>query len=307
MTEPWRPLGARLGTEAVDRAVLHDGVPVHLQPSLRAWLLARISSGADERRIRRVQRILRLDLSISDDPSGMYDLSDALMLVVDNSQDAFLAVVDTLLHFLDEECDVARERYKKSHDQGAQAKAIAAIQQAKDLEFMFTEAGSAYAVDIRFDAAWQIVRRVDPTARAQAEQVMASDSSAAGPLREAWTAAFRRDPDFDEAYRQAVLAVEAVVCPVAIPNDPAPTLGKAISHINDTKPKWSVAGLDTSRISSSETLLAMLRTVWHNHDRHVGQDGQPPDPVPQAEAEAVVSLAITLVQWFDRGLVSRSN
>jgi hypothetical protein len=47
----------------------------------------------------------------------------------------------------------------------------------------------------------------------------------------------------------------------------------------------------------------MLETVWLNHQRHLGADGSRAQPATQDEAEAVLFLAVTLVQWFERGLV----
>lgn len=45
----------------------------------------------------------------------------------------------------------------------------------------------------------------------------------------------------------------------------------------------------------------MFQTIWQNQGRHVEQGGRAPDPVERAEAEAVLFLAVTLVQWFERG------
>ncbi len=48
----------------------------------------------------------------------------------------------------------------------------------------------------------------------------------------------------------------------------------------------------------------MLRTLWHNQERHAQPDGSVVD-VPRAEAEAAVSLAVVLVHWFASGAVRR--
>lgn len=111
-------------------------------------------------------------------------------------------------------------------------------------------------------------------------------------------------PDYDRAYRDAVLAVEAVALPIAIPNNPTGTLGQVVSHISDTEARWTVGGLDSTKQASGGTLVAMLRTLWHNQERHAQPDGTIID-VGQAEAEAAVSLAVILVQWFASGAVRR--
>jgi hypothetical protein len=101
-----------------------------------------------------------------------------------------------------------------------------------------------------------------------------------------------------------VLAVEAIVLPVAIPNNKRGTLGTAVAHIADTVDRWTVGGLDADQQASGATMLAMLRTVWHNQERHARADGTIRD-VSQTEAETAVLLAVTLVHWFGSGLVKR--
>ena len=100
-------------------------------------------------------------------------------------------------------------------------------------------------------------------------------------------------------------AVVSVACQTLAPADEQPSLGKAIRHLQRTLTTWTVATLDDQQQASAETLLAMLKTVWQNRQRHVGADGTPPQPASQKEAEAVLFLCVTIVQWFERGLVKR--
>jgi hypothetical protein len=102
-----------------------------------------------------------------------------------------------------------------------------------------------------------------------------------------------------------VLAVESVACRAFTPGDPEPSLGKAIGCLRNTLGTWTVATLDNQQQASAETLLAMLETVWQNHQRHLGADGNRAQPATQDEAEAVLFLAVTIVQWFERGLVKK--
>ena len=77
-----------------------------------------------------------------------------------------------------------------------------------------------------------------------------------------------------------------------------------LSHIADTYERWTVGGLDAEQQASAATLLAMIRTLWHSQQRHARPDGTIRD-VGRAEAEAAVTVAVTLVHWFGSGLVER--
>ncbi|MEV5769130.1 hypothetical protein AB0L34_31870 [Micromonospora sp. NPDC052213] len=58
---------------------------------------------------------------------------------------------------------------------------------------------------------------------------------------------------------------------------------------------------------SSHVIIAMLRMLWHGqHDRHGGQPSAPGN-VSVDEAQVAVSVAVTLVQWFDAGLIQRAS
>ena len=49
-----------------------------------------------------------------------------------------------------------------------------------------------------------------------------------------------------------------------------------------------------------------MELLWKGQiDRHGTDDASTPLSVSQAEAEAAVHLAVTLVQWFTSGAVSR--
>ncbi|MET8350897.1 hypothetical protein [Micromonospora sp. NPDC005206] len=57
---------------------------------------------------------------------------------------------------------------------------------------------------------------------------------------------------------------------------------------------------------SSQVVIGMLRMLWHGqHDRHGGQPSAPGN-VSIDEAQVAVSVAVTLVQWFDTELIGRA-
>ena len=171
------------------------------------------------------------------------------------------------------------------------------------LQSILTESGSDFAVD--FSQGMRLVRRVDTATRQAGDGAAGQGGQASDLLTSAWSVTFNRDPNPSRAYQDAVLAVESVACQAFMPGDQSPTLGKAVSYLQSTLPTWTVATLDDQEQASAETLLAMLKTVWRNHQRHVGAEGSPPQPATQDEAEAVFFLAMTIVQWFEHGLVKR--
>jgi hypothetical protein len=52
----------------------------------------------------------------------------------------------------------------------------------------------------------------------------------------------------------------------------------------------------------SSNLVAMLELLWPNPDRHAGANTKPPT---LDEAQCVVVLAVTLVQWAKLGILGQ--
>ncbi len=153
---------------------------------------------------------------------------------------------------------------------------------------------------------WGLTRRANETTQALVDQASSPSTDATRKIASAWSACYRHDPDYDSAYRHAVLAVEAVVLPAILPDSQRGTLGQVVSHMRDAQDRWTVGGLDGARQTSGATLLSMLGTLWHNQERHAQSDGSIRD-VGRDEAEAAVTLAVTLVHWFASGLVEKSE
>lgn len=293
--EDYRPLSVRHGAPADSYDVLHEGVPAHLRPSLSDWIRDRLQY--DFRVVRRLERALRLTLGASDTPAALYIMESK----ANENPTLLLDVADFLLYVQHQRFRSALELWDRGGRFGSEDDVTKHVLIAKDLQLALFEGGSAWTVDLADDR-WQLVRRVDETVRNAAEEVMRGSSSAGASLREAWSAAFRRDPDYKKAFGHAVEAVEAAATPVLTPRDPKPSLGKAIAHLRDTLARWTVADLDDQSVSAA-TLHAMLQTLWGNQGRHVSDGGLPPEPVTREEAEAAVFLAVTLVQWFASGAV----
>ncbi len=296
---PWAPLSVREAGGTVAWNVLHDDVPDHLRPSLLSIFLHGLKDGREADAMeRRLQRAVTIDGEVPGSRAGLYALAQA-------SDEDLLNMVDYLLLRAGERFWQAQEVPRGTAQRtDTEAEVVRFVEH---LQRVLREANSTWRADVHTDPGrrWALVHRVDETATAAANHAAQQRKQPGSLLASAWAATFKRDPDLSRAYTDAVLAVEAAATPVLIPNNTRPTLGRAIDHLKDTQDKWTVAGLDDQSQKSSATLLGMLRTLWQNHGRHVAQGGHPPDPVSQDEAEAVVFLAVTLVQWFERGLVRR--
>jgi hypothetical protein len=127
---------------------------------------------------------------------------------------------------------------------------------------------------------------------------------AADHLRAGWRAAYGPNPDPDKAYDESVLAVEAVACPLVAPRDTTATLGKVIADLKNQAAKWELVITDREgQPSGSDRLIEMLRLLWEGQSRHAG--GPNARRQTQPEAEAVVHLASTIVQWLTSSVLRR--
>jgi hypothetical protein len=171
---------------------------------------------------------------------------------------------------------------------------------ANDLEHILSQGGSAWRVSASRDS---LERRVSAEAAARAAELTTGGTRAGDHLRNAWHSTYGRSPNPSEAYREAVKAVEAAAIPIVCPNDQVATLGKMLGQMRATQDKWRIA-LKPMQGTAVADLLGMLELLWTAQlDRHGTADPEAPLSVSQGEAEAAVHLALTLVHWFQAGLV----
>jgi len=258
-------------------SVFHAGVPPYMSPSLLGWVWSMVRDHDLEGYVQAKQG----------GPKFKTVYEAATM-----NDDLMLDVVDSILQHLpslDESGDYVTQNKLRV--------LVAALQS------ILAESSSAFAVD--FSDGMRLIQRVDKTAGQASDDAVERDGHASRLLKSAWSATFNRDPSPSSSFRDAVLAVESVACQAFTPGDQQPSLGKAIAHLHSNLTTWTVATLDDQQQASAETLLAMLKTVWQNYQRHLGADGSPAQPATQDEAEAVLFLAVTIVQWFERSLVKR--
>jgi hypothetical protein len=133
---------------------------------------------------------------------------------------------------------------------------------------------------------------------ASSPQDVASDQ-----LTEAWANAYGRHPDPADAWDHAIKAVEAILIPIVVPNQNKPTLGHVVSHLDTQRRLWKLLLRGQRRDHSIEPLVHMLRLMWPDSGRHGSPTPEPPATLE--EAQAVVHLAVTIVQWGRDGQIVR--
>lgn len=282
----WRPLGFD-GDEAATYDALHDGVPAWMAESFWQWMrqqfIRRVrGSGYNSNTYERFNASLLLDaervcrVRVGYTGDGFYEGLSAVRQK--------LTQTGTELRF----ADFFLARGASSVD---------------GLDRLLHEAGSAWKVGERAGKPG-LVRRVPLGVQTNADAVMASSGSAGVKLAQAWERAFGVDPDPTGAYALAVRAVEDAAIPVVVPKQAGASLGHVIGQLAKDG-DWSLPlTREDESATTASIVLAQCRALWKgHHDRHGGSGG--PGAVGQEEAEAAVSLAVPLVQWFASGMVVR--
>ena len=288
------PLSVREGRQQL--GVPYEGVPAHLERQLRVWLADFL--GPD------LERRVALQLEVELTPREFYadDSAGPPQELYRHPRVDLLDAADVAMQ-LDEELRrqfqrIDRERESSSRAVGAPTqRAELAVRLAKLLD----DANSVYRVGRGPDDRLRVLRRLDPSVQAAAEEAIATAEPTAGDLlRRSWTAAYSRTPTPPSAYRDAVLAVETLTSPAVLPTDRAATLGKVINHLRDAADKWELGLADDGGGRAVDDIRGMFSLLWRGEDRHGGRDYE---DVTLAEARAAVHLAVTLVQWLTDGVL----
>lgn len=260
----------------------YEGVPPHLYESLRQW--TNNFFGGSYNSYEDVQNGSRLVaaacLPITPSSNGQVTVRD-VTAAVSSDPDRMLDVVDAVLHLSDPVYYQYRERYRE------------------ELEEILRLGGSVLEVNSNNRG---LIQRVDPTASKAFETASRPTDLASAELRDAWLASYGRSPDASDAWDHSIKAVEAVMIPIVTPTTAKATLGDVVGSLSSQGALWQLElyGHDDSK--GVGPLVSMLRPMWPNPDRHGG--GMSRKPSPQ-EAEAVVNLAVTLVQWARTGMLSK--
>lgn len=110
------------------------------------------------------------------------------------------------------------------------------------------------------------------------------------------------DKDPVGSYGESIKAVEAAARPTVSPKNPLATLGTMISAMRDKEEKWEV----TLAEEKVDDVIRRAEILWKTpHERHGSDLPQPPVTIDQAQAG--FNLALSLVDYFARGLIRRTE
>ncbi|GLP75686.1 hypothetical protein TUM20983_27960 [Mycobacterium antarcticum] len=252
-------------------------MPAHLLPHVLNWLskTTGLETGMEnDGHLRAIAMRLRVPVDINARARGV---GNALLNKAASDEEFCLDLVDVALLFWGQRTSCASE-----------------------LENILTFAGSVWTVASDRD---RLQLAVDESAQATYEAAVAPQDEASTQLAEAWAKAFGRTIDPSDAWDHAIKAVEVVLIPVVCPNNSKATLGSVIGILaaSQTGPSWKMV-LPTGTLNYEvDSLVSMLRMIWPNPDRHGA--AAPAHTPTKGEAQAVVSLAATLVQWARQGWI----
>jgi hypothetical protein len=279
----YRPLSAR-GKPGTSFDVQHEDVPAWLLEPVQSWLrpflIGRNSSGSSLYRlewIRKLQTRMHLEPPL---PWG-HAVSTVEALVQRLAYEGLDILDYTLQHF--------------TETTGASSHRAAA------LNALLIDAGSAWEVTPS-DAQgnYALTRRSLGPVVESIEEIRPICERAGAHLMDAWRHLAGRDPLPDQAYAQALLAVEAAAKPIISPADDVATLGKMLAVVRDAPQKF------VFELGEPGDVLPVMKALWTTQRRHGTDDEDVPMGMSQAEADAAVHLAITLVRWFVAGAFRRA-
>lgn len=116
---------------------------------------------------------------------------------------------------------------------------------------------------------------------------------------------FDRRPDPSSAYVEVIRAVEEIACPMFIPNDQEPTLGRVRGRLKAEAAKYEYALTSKQGMPGGiESVIAMIGSIWEGHsDRHGG--GPLKVPVSYDAAMTALTIGSALISLFANGAVRR--
>ena len=291
----WRPLGVDSEDDVAGYDALHDGVPAWLDAAYWAWVRGSLTIYGRFSNGRGRVAMLAADLAEQLCQSLRIALPNLRATVSYEHGERQLASAESVLRQHPHSLQVAD--YLLAHGgHGA----------AYTLEELLERGKSAWTVGTRSGRPG-LVRRVPFGVQVAADSVIARAGRAGVRLAKAWEQLYGLASNPSEAYRLAIIAVEDAAIPIVSPTNSSATLGTVLRQLVD-QGDWSLPmDREHTKTPSGEVLMSMMRMLWHGqHDRHGGQPSAPGN-VSIEEATVAVGLAVTLVQWFDAGLVRRPN
>lgn len=262
--------------------VLVEGVPAYLTHPLVEWLRTEAGwhrphaqGGVDQAFLQKLALTVRIPVSPSSEMGG---ISNQITTALSRDENLFLDALDAALYL---------------RGRGANAQGLRTILEMGSSAWTVSPAGSG------------LMRRVQATAVDAFTEATNSADTVSAELIEAWNAVFGRTPNPSDAWDHAIKAVEELLIPLVIPAVAKPNLGGVAGELHGAAEKWHLApSTSSTTFNDGLTIEAMLRLIWPNPDRHGG--GAHRRPPTQAEAEAVVHLAVAIVQLCRDGGLTKT-
>lgn len=276
------PLRARHDSEAAKAMVLLEDVPPHLFGPLAQWCHTAFWQDSWWKGRTTTKAIAEMCLDLQLERSG-FSIGNEIKALCKSHPDRFLDIVDWILH------------PQNRHGIAAERAPVAFATASTDLEEILFRGGSAWQVA---DPPNQLIKRVPEELISEFQQATIHNDPVSEHLRDAWNAAWRHDdPSAVEAYDGAVKAIEGILIPIVIPNDPTATLGKVLNALRDKPEKWDTRFRGAETV---EALTAMLDELWKAHGRHAGMA-----PNSLEQAQDAVTIAVAVVTLTRRGFLKR--
>ncbi len=274
------PLRARHDGEAAKPIVLSEDVAAHLFRPLVKWCATAFSQDRWWKGRETAKAIAEMCLDLQLERSE-FSFGNDINGLCKSHPDRLLDIVDWILH--------PQNRHGTAAEGAPGAFASACI----DLEDILFRGGSAWQVA---EPPNQLIKRVPEELVSDFQKATIINDPVSEHLKGAWNAAWRHDdPSAVEAYDGAVKAVEAVLVPIVIPNDPTATLGKVLNAMRDKPGKWDTRFRGEETV---EALTAMLDELWKTHGRHAGMATNSLE-----QAQDAVTIAVATAALVRRGFI----
>ncbi len=268
----WQRLSVRRGTREPE--TLFEGVPAHLKHPVGEWLRGNFgwfaAQGMNHGLMSTLASSLRLPVTQTHEVGG---ISNQIFQFIERDQELYLDCVDATLY-------------------------LTGGRIASRLKQILEVGGSAWTVR---EEGTGLERRVPEASGKAYSAATAVGDSVTDELREAWEAAFGRNPDSSDAWDHAIKAVEDLLIPIVVPKVNKANLGTVAGELKNNPTRWDFGLPANVGRTNGETLEGMIRHMWPNPDRHGGAAKRTPS---QSEAESVVHLAVLIVALC-RGKLAR--
>lgn len=280
MSQPsWTPFGMS-DDEAREYAVLVPHVSPQMRDSLLGWLGFVLFDGGWARTTYCLQLQTTLDVNLRIDPSGLTAQGTVENSLRRLSDLEILRVVDYTLSTI------------TAYDGRSRRSA---------LERILLAGRSRWTVGERMGHPG-LVERVAEGVQVSVESVIGNSGNAGNILARAWAQVHGLTPNDSGAYADCVRAAEIAAIAKVQPNHSTATLGTVLGQMR-ADGDWRLPLREHPDAPGPETVLTLIRTLWHGHrDRHGSVDYS---DVTHDEARAAVMLAAAVIDWFESGALER--